>query len=370
MEAEVEVVVVGAGAVGLACAAVIARHGREVVVLERHDGPARETTSRNSGVVHAGLYYAPGSLKAESCVEGRALLYTRCARDGIAHQKVGKIVVATSEEEIPILEGRRGRGVANGAGALAMLDADEVRRREPRVRAVAGLFSPESGIVDAEALAKSYAREATANGARIAYRTELEAIEPRGDRWALTTRAADGDRFVLVAESVINAAGLAADHVARVAGLDVDALSWRLRFCKGDYFAMAPRLGPITKHLVYPVPVHAGLGVHVTMDLGGVYRAGPDTEYVEAPRYDVDPAKAARFAEAIRRYLPEVSADDLAPDYAGVRPKLYGPGEATRDFVLEERPSGIVHLVGIESPGLTASESLARRVTALICTHR
>lgn len=366
MDAEVDVAVVGAGALGLACAAVLARAGLEVAVIERHVGPARETTSRNSGVVHAGLYYAPGSLKALTCVEGRALLYARCAREGIAHRKTGKIVVATSEAETAILESLHARGIANGAGALELIDGAEVTRREPRVRAVAGLASPESGIVDAEALAKSYLREALAHGAHVAYRTSVEAIEPRGDRWALITRGADGSRFVLVASHVVNAAGLESDRVAAMCGLDVRALDWRLRYVKGDYFAIASRLGAITSRLVYPVPSHAGLGVHVTMDLGGRYRAGPDTERIDSPRYDVDPAKAARFAAALRRYLPEIRDDDLTPDYAGVRPKLYGEGEPPRDFVLEERPRGIVQLIGIESPGLTASEALARRVAAQI----
>lgn len=366
MEPGIDVVVVGAGAVGLACAATLARGGRELVVIERHDGPARETTSRNSGVIHAGLYYAPRSRKAETCVEGRALLYARCARDGIAHRKTGKIVVATDERERAVLETLYARGRANGAGALELLDGREVRRREPRVRAVAGLFSPESGIVDVHGLVQSYLAEAEAHGARIAYRTELEALEERDGGWRLTTRGTNGERFVLRARFVINAAGLAADRVAAMAGLDVDALGWRLRYCKGDYFTIAPRLGAITTHLVYPVPVHAGLGVHITMDLGGAYRAGPDAEYVETPRYDVDPKKAPAFAAALRRYLDGVEPEDLTPDYAGVRPTLQGPGEPPRDFVVEERPRGLVHLIGIDSPGLTASEALARRVAAIL----
>ncbi len=359
---DTEVAIIGAGAVGLATAAVLARTGREVLVLERHEGPARETSSRNSGVIHAGLYYATGSLRALSCVEGRELLYARCEREGVPHRKTGKIVVAVSEEEVPILHALLERGTANGAGALRLLDAAETARREPRVRAVAGLLSPESGIVDAHALCESYAREAATHGALFAYRTTLLGMEPRDDAWALTTRDAKNERFVITAEHVINAAGLACDEVAAMAGLDVDALGLRLRFCKGDYFSIAARLGAITQHLVYPVPVHAGLGIHVTMDLGGAYRAGPDTEYVDAPRYDVDASKAPAFAAALRRYLPEIRDEDLAPDYAGVRPKLYGPGEPQRDFVIEENPRGVIHLFGIESPGLTAAEAIALRV--------
>lgn len=368
MTFDTDVAILGAGAVGLACAAVLARE-RSVVVLDRHEGPARETTSRNSGVVHAGIYYEPGSLKASSCIEGRALLAARCARDAVPYRKTGKLVVATTDREVGVLETLHTRGLANGAGALELIDAREIRKREHRVRARAALFSPESGIVDAHELAASYAREASAHGAAFAYRTVLEGLEPAGDGWLLVTRSTNGERFDLRARFVVNAAGLSADRVAEMAGLDVDALGWRIRFCKGDYFAIAPRLGAITRHLVYPVPSHAGLGVHVTMDLGGSYRAGPDTEYVRAPRYDVDASKATVFARALRRYLPEIAEADLTPDYAGVRPKLYGPDEPARDFVVEERPRALVHLIGIESPGLTASEALARKVAALLAEH-
>lgn len=373
MSTDFEVAIVGAGAVGLACAAALARAGREVVVLERHDAIAQETTGRNSGVIHAGIYYPTGSLMARACVEGRALLYARCAREGIAHRKTGKLIVASREEERATLEELLARGLANGAGALRLVEGEELRRLEPRVRALAAILSPETGIVDALALARSYAAEASAHGASFAMRTELEGLEPDGDGWALLTRGPDGARLRVTASAVINAAGLLGDRVAAMAGLDVDAIGWRLHPCKGDYFAIAPRLGAITSHLVYPVPGVAGLGVHVTMDLGGAYRAGPDAEYLDAradamARYDVEPAKAARFGEALRRYLPEIADEDLSPDYAGVRPKLRGPNEAFRDFVVEERPEarGVLHLVGIESPGLTASEALARRVAAAV----
>jgi L-2-hydroxyglutarate oxidase LhgO len=354
-----EVAIVGAGVVGLACAARIAREGHDVTLIERHEGIARETSSRNSGVIHAGIYYTPGSLKATSCVEGRALLYARCERDRVPHAKTGKIIVATETSEIAMLETLLSRARENGV-PLELIDGAEVERREPRVRAVAGLVSPESGIVDVHALCASYAAEARAAGAQIVHRTSVVSIlEERGD-FRIGTESNDGDRFVLRARCVVNAAGLSADAIAAMAGLDVDALGWRLRFCKGDYFSIAAR--SLTRHLVYPVPVHAGLGVHVTIDLGGSFRAGPDVEYIDAPRYDVDPQKAAAFAAALQRYLRDIDPNDLAPDYAGVRPKLYGPGEAPRDFVLEERPCGLIHLIGIESPGLTASEALARRV--------
>lgn len=370
---EVDVVIVGAGAVGLACAAALARAGHEVVVLDREGGPGRETTSRNSGVIHAGLYYPTGSLMAETCVEGRSLLYARCARDGVAHRKTEKLVVATEPGNEAALEPLLEVGTRNGAGALSLIDGAAITRLEPRVVARCALRSPESGIVDVHGLCQSYVAEAQAFGASFAYHTEVVGFAPRGDGYQVDTRRGDA-RFSVRAGAVVNAAGLASDRVAAMAGVDVDARGWRIRPCKGDYFAIAPRLGRLCQRLVYPLPTAAGLGVHVTMDLGGAFRAGPDTEYLDAeyldasdpspPRYDVDPSKAARFGAALRRYLPEVRDEDLSPDYAGVRPKLYGPGEAKRDFVLEETPARVVHLVGIESPGITASEALARRVLA------
>ena len=347
---DADVAVVGAGVVGLACAAELAARGRSVVVIERHEGAARETSSRNSGVIHAGLYYAPGSSMAAACTEGRELLYARCRRDGIAHRKTGKLVVATTPEEEETLEALLARALENGAGTVARVDP---AAHEPLVRARAAIFSPESGIVDPHELAASYAAEARARGAEIVFRTRVVGLAHDG-RWRVSTEGADGAPYELRAGALVNAAGLRADHVARLAGADAPAH----RLCKGDYFSVR---GPRTRHLVYPVPVHAGLGVHVTLDLGGGFRAGPDTEYVDEPRYDVDPGKAPAFAAALRRYLPHVSEQDLSPDYAGVRPKLYGPGEPKADFLLLQE-NDAVHLLGIESPGLTASEALARRV--------
>jgi L-2-hydroxyglutarate oxidase LhgO len=365
-----EVAVIGAGVVGLACAAELARAGCSVVVLERHAGIAQETSSRNSQVVHAGLYYPAGSLKALCCVEGRDLLYERCARLGIPHRRLGKLIVAAEAGELDALEQLRIRAVANGAGGIEALDARAVREREPRVRALAGLWSPDSGIVDAHALADSFQAELEAAGGHVVLRTEVLALEPAGGGWRIQTRDPEGGRFALDVAWVVNAAGLESDRVAGLAGVDVDAQRWRLRPCKGDYFAAAPGLGALTRHLVYPVPAGAGLGIHLTIDLGGRYRLGPDAEYVDRPSYRIDPSKAERFAASVARWLPELRPDHLSPDMAGVRPKLQGPGEPFRDFVVadgaEVGAPGTVHLVGIESPGLTASPALARRVARLV----
>ena len=366
-----DVLIVGAGVVGLACGAELARAGRGVIVVERHGAPGREVSSRNSEVVHAGLYYPEASLKARMCVEGRRLLYRRCAELGLPCRKIGKYVVATDDAGLAILDDILARGRANGAGALEIVDAGTLSRAEPRVRARAALWSPESGIVDAHALVSSYQAELEAHGGTLVLHTRVVGLQPRpGGGWRVDTESAERERFAVHVARVVNAAGLEADTVAALAGIDVDAAGLRQHPCKGDYFAVAPVLGALTRHLVYPVPVRGGLGIHVTPDLGGRFRLGPDIEWVETPRYDVDPAKAERFASAVAGYLPELRAEHLSPDFAGVRPKLQRPEDPFRDFWVEEASAlgapGLVNLAGIESPGLTAAGALARRVASLV----
>ena len=365
---EPTVLIIGAGVIGLACGAELARAGLRVVVIERDAAPGRGVSSRNSEVIHAGLYYPQGSLKARCCVEGRTLLYERCERLGIPHRRTGKLVVACDSDEAEALAGIEQRARANGAGDLRRVDAAEIARLEPRVSAAAALWSPETGIVDAHALISSYQAEIESAGSTIVFRTELIGLERRANGWLASTRSPDGERFDLEVPWVVNAAGLDADRVAALAGVDVDDAGWRQHPCKGDYFAVAPSLGALTEHLVYPMPVAGGLGVHVTFDLGGRYRLGPDVEWVDRLDYGVDPGKAEAFAAAARRYLPEIRASHLSPDFAGIRPKLQAPGEAFRDFAIEEGSArgapGLVSLLGIESPGLTAAGSIARRVAA------
>jgi L-2-hydroxyglutarate oxidase LhgO len=363
------VAVIGAGVVGLATAAALARRGREVVVLERHDAIALEATSRNSEVVHAGLYYPPDSIKARTCREGRARLYARCREWKVPHRRIGKLVVACEADEIPKLEALAERGRANGAPGLEILDGRATARMEPAVRARAALLSPDSGIVDAHAYARSFQAEAERHGASLVFRCELLGVEPDGDGYRLSVRS-EGARQDVHAAGVVNAAGLAADRVAAWVGLDVDRLGCRLHYCKGDYFALAPGAPLRVERLVYPVPSGPGLGIHATPDLAGRLRFGPDAEYVDAPDYAVRPEKARAFARAAGRFLPGLRAEWLTPDFAGVRARLAAPGEPFRDFVLAERSAegrpGWVDLVGIESPGLTAAAALGEEAAALL----
>jgi len=344
-----DVAVIGGGVVGLAIARALAPE-HEVVLLERHPRTGTETSSRNSGVIHAGLYYAPGSLEAETCVEGRERLYAYAARKQIPHRRTGKLVVATDAEETAALSALFERGVANGAGDLEERSAASIEALG--CRGVAGLWSPESGIVDAHAFLDALRADAVHRGATLATGVEVVALE-RTRAWRLVDASGDA----LEASLVVNAAGLGSDRVAAMAGVDVDARGWRLSFWKGDYFALsadAPKPAPA---LVYPLPVRGGLGIHLTRDLGGRVLAGPDAAPVTDLDYAVDESRRDAFAASVARYLPGLRPEHLTPDYRGIRPKRGG-------FVLE-RVDDAIHLVGIESPGLTAALALAERVRRL-----
>lgn len=365
-----DVLVVGAGVVGLASAAALGRQGRSVIVVEGRQAIAGGVTSRNSEVIHAGIYYEPGSLKAKFCVEGNRLLYERCEQWKVSHRRLGKLIVATSRDEVAVLERLLANGRSNGAVGLEWVEGSEVSRWEPRVRAAAALRSPSTGIVEAHGLALSYLAESERHGGELLLATEVRQAVPVSAGWRVEARTQDGECQEVVCGAVVNAAGLDSDRVAERAGFDIDALDYRLHYCKGDYFTLAPGRVLNLSGLVYPVPTQTGLGIHATLDLGGRLRFGPDTEYVEAPRYGVDPLKAPRFASAVRRYLPDVEDDWLVPESAGVRPRLAGPGEGFRDFVVREeshrgRP-GWVNCIGIESPGLTAAPAIARQVAELL----
>jgi D-amino-acid oxidase len=365
-----EVAIVGAGVVGLALGAAISRAGRSVLILEQESGIARGITSRNSEVIHAGLYYPAESLKAELCVRGREALYAYCQSHRVDHRRLGKLVVATRAEEEGVVEDLLIRGRANGVAGLELIDRSAIRRLEPEVEARMALLSPETGIVDTHGLCLALLAEAESQGAILATSRTLEGLASRSHGWQLEVRGRGGELERIDAGWVVNAAGLDADRVAAMAGCDIDALGWRQHPCKGDYFSLGPGVRVAIDHLIYPVPQQAGLGIHATLDLAGRVRLGPDATYVSTRDFDVDAAKAADFRTAAAAYLPGLAAAVLVPDYAGIRPKLAGPGEAFRDFVIEETSArgvaGFVSCIGMESPGLTAALAIADRVAAWI----
>jgi L-2-hydroxyglutarate oxidase LhgO len=365
-ESGFEVVVIGAGVIGLAAAAALSKAGRSVLILERESSIAGGITSRNSEVVHAGIYYPAGSLKAELCVRGREQLYAWCIDQRVDVRRLGKLIVATRVEEESMLDDLLAQARGNGVMGLEMLDRAEIARLEPEISANSAIHSRETGIVDGHRFSMSLLAAAESNGAILALERNVESLDPRPFGWCVEVVGADQQIEQIDVGLVVDAAGLDADRIARLAGLDVDVLGWRQHPCKGDYFSLAPGVRLALQRLIYPVPQQAGLGIHATLDLSGRIRFGPDAEYVDEIRFEVDPAKAIHFSEAARRYLPSISESSLIPDYAGIRPKLAGPGEGFRDFVIEEASAhgapGFVACIGIESPGLTASLAIAARV--------
>jgi L-2-hydroxyglutarate oxidase LhgO len=358
----VDCVVIGAGVVGLACARALALAGREVIVLEAAGSIGTETSSRNSEVIHAGIYYPPGSTKAVSCVRGRQLLYRYCEEHGVGHRRCGKLIVATAEEQIATLHKIQAHAAANGVRDLRLLRADEARAMEPELCCVAALHSPSTGIVDSHGLMLAYQGEAEDHGAMLALHSPVRGGEIRADGIALDVGG--GEPMRILARTVVNSAGLMAQRVAdSLNGFPKDRVP-PCHYAKGNYYSLAGR-SPFT-HLIYPVPEAAGLGVHLTLDLAGQARFGPDVEWIAEIDYDVDLRRADGFYRAIRDYWPGLRDGQLAPGYAGIRPKLDGPGKPAGDFLIQgpsaHGVNGLVNLFGIESPGLTASLALAEHV--------
>ncbi len=359
---EVEAVVIGAGVIGLAAARALALAGHEVVVLERAYTVGFETSSRNSEVIHGGLYYPAGSLKAVTCVAGRERLYTYCAERGIPHARLGKLIVATEEAEIPGVEKIEAAARANGVSNLEWLTTSEAQRIEPELNCVAALLSPSTGIIDSHALMLAYQGEAEEAGAFVAFRSPVLDGRVRSDGFELDV---GGDEPTTIrCRILVNAAGLHAPSVARaIDGVPLETIP-PAYFCRGVYFTLLGRT-PF-RRLIYPVPVPGGLGVHITLDLAGQARFGPDVEWIPDVDYAVNPRRGDAFYAAVRRYWPGLRDGALQPGYAGIRPKISGPNEAAADFVVQGPEAhgvpGLVNFYGIELPGLTASLPLADEV--------
>jgi L-2-hydroxyglutarate oxidase LhgO len=364
---DVDCIVIGAGVVGLATARALAALKREVVILERERQFGMHTSSRNSEVIHAGIHYEPHSLKAKLCVAGRDLLYRYCAERGIEHRRCGKFTVATSGEQLATLEEIEANARANGVFDLQWLDAAAAVRAEPQLKCIRALSSPSTGIIDSHAYMQSLLADAENSGATIAYGTEVTSLRPTPA--GVEIRIESQSEPAVRAQCVVNCAGLYAHHVAAsIAGFPAQYIP-SVRYAKGSYFALSGA-SPFAR-LVYPAPTPGGhLGIHMTLDLAGAARFGPDTEWVNTIDYAVDPKRVSIFANVIREYWPALDAGRLYPAYAGIRPKLSGPGEATRDFKIsgpdEHGVAGIVNLFGIESPGLTASMALGEYIAAMM----
>jgi len=366
-----DITIIGAGVVGLAIASQVARKGREVYIIEKNETFGQETSSRNSQVIHAGIYYPKGSLKAKLCVEGNTLTYQACQKYEIVHRKTGKLIVATTEEETVELEALLERGKGNGVQGLRMLSRGEVKELEPNVEAIAAVFSPSTGIMDAHSLMRCFLHEAIEEGAKIAYKSGVIGIEKLSDGYEVTIEDSSGN-FPFRTEVLINCAGLNSDRIAQLAGINIDEAEYKLFYCKGEYFSVGNGKNKLINRLVYPIPEHniTGAGIHASVDIEGRMRLGPSARYVDEIDYQVNESNKDFFYQSVKRFLPFVEYDDLEPEMAGIRPKLQGPGEEFRDFVISHESSmgfpGLINLIGIESPGLTSAPAIAKYVEGIV----
>lgn len=362
--ADIDAIIIGAGVIGLAVGRELALSGKSVILLEKESEFGSATSSRNSEVIHAGLYYPQGSLKARLCVEGKKRLYDYCDSHGVAHRRCGKLIVATSAEEIPLIEQLQQRGSANGCDDLTLITARDAIAMEPALACEAALFSRSTGIIDSHGYMLSLLGELEDAGGSIAYQAPfLRAVSERG---AFRVFVGGAEPAELTCDMLINAAGLVSPHVAgSIEGLSPSNVP-RAHYAKGSYFSLKGK-SPFSR-LIYPAPHSHGLGVHLTLDIVGQARFGPDIEWIDAIDYAVDPSRSAGFDDAIRRYWPGLPDDALQPAYSGIRPKISGPDEAAMDFRIDGPEThgvpGLINLFGIESPGLTASLAIASEVAS------
>jgi L-2-hydroxyglutarate oxidase LhgO len=371
---DAEIVIIGAGIVGLAIAAEIACKHRSVYILERNPKFGQETSSRNSEVIHAGIYYPPDSLKAMLCKKGNTRLYDLCIRKGIPHRRCGKLIVSTNHQEDAHLEEILVNSKANEVHDVKRISKRQINKWEPEVRASSALFSPSTGIIDSHSLMTYLESRARNERAHLVYKTSVERIEKLASHhYLVQTLNPDREIFEFSTKIVINCAGLEADRMASSLGIDIDVHQYRQHFWKGEYFSVSGKPNRISS-LVYPVPLpkNVGLGVHATIDLNGQLKLGPNAKYIpnRSYEYGVDPAEKGIFFQSATRFLPFIQLDDLHPAMAGIRPKLQKPGDPFRDFIIQEETDkgypGFINLLGIESPGLTSCLAIARYVRQLL----
>jgi L-2-hydroxyglutarate oxidase LhgO len=367
-----DITIIGAGVVGLAIAAQVAGLHKQVYVLERNERFGQEISSRQSGVIHSGIYYPYSSLKAKLCVEGNRLIYELCRKHGIGYRRLGKLIVAVSDGETAQLQELKERGQRNGAEGLKLISRRELKKLEPNVEGIAALLSPSTGIIDSHKLMAFLIAGAKEGGVEVAFRKNVVGIEKLSDGYKVTVEESDSNKFSFATRILINCAGLQCDRIAELAGINIAKAGYKLHYSKGEYFSISGNKRKLVKRLIYPVPDTrvTGLGVHVTLDLEGRMRLGPNAEYVNSIDYTVDSRHKDEFYNSAKKMLPFIEYQDLEPEMAGIRPKLQGPREDIRDFIISDETDkglpGFINLIGIESPGLTSSPAIGRYVADLV----
>jgi L-2-hydroxyglutarate oxidase LhgO len=369
---DAEITIIGAGVVGLAIAEKLTENYSSVFLIEKNLSFGQETSSRNSEVIHAGIYYPEGSLKSRLCLQGKELLYDFCRKYEIPFNNCGKIIVATSENEIPVLSGIISTALRSGVNDLKIIGTEEVKDLEPCVFALKAIWSPSTGIVDSHSLMKQLETNTINNGGNIVYRSEVKGIHRISDGYEIILKDADGNDYSFTSGRIINSAGLSSDKVSVMTGIYDENLT--ITFCKGEYFRLKPPKNRLISRLVYPVPHHnlEGIGIHVTVDMGGGIKLGPDVTWLQSNTYDfsVDNGKQDSFFNSARKFLPFLEKDDIYPEMAGIRPKIQKPGGPIRDFYIMEEGHrgypGFINLIGIESPGLTSCLAIGEYVRSLI----
>lgn len=367
---KIDITIVGAGIIGLSVAAELSKIYRDIFVIERNYSFGQETSSRHSEVIHAGIYYPKDSLKAKTCIEGRRLIYEFCAKNNIGHKKIGKLIVAIDGNETEDLEALFENGLSNGVEDLKLFSKNEIKNFEPNVAAQTAIYSPHTGILDSHSLMDNLVAQFKSRSGQIAYNTELIGVDKAEGGFKVTVKDEREGNFSFLTQVFINCAGLNSDKVAGMIGI-VDS-SYRLKYCKGDYFRAHNNKARFINRLIYPVPKdsRAGLGIHATLDLGGGLRLGPDDEYVDKIDYNIDESKKIIFYDSVKQFLPFIELKDLTVDTSGIRPKLQGPDEGFRDFIIRDESDrglpGFINLIGIESPGLTGSFSIAKIVKDMV----
>lgn len=369
---DAEVTIIGAGAIGLAIAEKLSGIYPNLFLIEKHPTFGQETSSRNSEVIHAGIYYTKGSLKSKLCLEGKKLLYDYCNKYEVPYKRCGKLIVASSENEIPVIEAILKTAIGNGVDDMVMIGKEEIAQMEPNIFALKALHSPGTGIIDSHSLMKQFETNTVNNGGQVVYSSEVTGIKKIKDGYEITLNDADKREYSFTSRIVVNSAGLTADKVSEMAGMTAENL--KILFCKGEYFRVNPPKNRLIKRLIYPIPHKnmEGIGIHVTIDMGGGVKLGPDVKYLESNIYDykLTASKQEAFYKSAKKFLPFLEYDDIAPEMAGIRPKIQKPGDPEADFYIMEETKrgypGFVNLIGMESPGLTSSIAIANYVNNLI----